>query len=472
MSNITKQAFCVKLEAENGELIGGAQVSHEEASYSGCGFVTNIREEGEGVTLTAQIPHDGVYKLTIKSRIAKGKRGITNEIALNGVKCSSFCTDATGFFEETIVPSMHLPEGTCALSFIKRWCDFDIDYVIIEERECIDTSRYNVVQALCNPNANETTRKVFAYLCDNYGKKMITGQYTNYDDAIGDFREVKLIRDVTGKEPAIYGTDFVEYSTARQYLGEVPLDHTTERAIKWWQEGGLVTYCWHWSVPNDINDWSKGCQFYTDQTSFDICRALDESTPEHDVLIKDIDLIAAELRKLEEADVPVLWRPLHEAAGTWFWWGAKGVGPYLQLYRLMYDRLTNFHHLNNLIWVWNGQHKDWYPGDDVVDIIGMDLYPAKHNYDSQVSDFITAQRYTTANKIIAYSENGVLPDMDNMMKDQAMWSWNGTWCGIFVCEERDGEWVYSERFTEADMLRKLYHHPNVITRDQLPNFRS
>lgn len=33
---------------------------------------------------------------------------------------------------------------------------------------------------------------------------------------------------------------------------------------------------------------------------------------------------AEELKKFEDADVPILWRPFHESDGTWFWWGAKG----------------------------------------------------------------------------------------------------------------------------------------------------
>lgn len=55
--------------------------------------------------------------------------------------------------------------------------------------------------------------------------------------------------------------------------------------------------------------------------------------------------------------------------GAWFWWGAQGAEVYKQLWRFMYDRLVNYHKLNNLIWVWTSQVGDdiWYPGDDVVD---------------------------------------------------------------------------------------------------------
>jgi len=55
-------------------------------------------------------------------------------------------------------------------------------------------------------------------------------------------------------------------------------------------------------------------------------------------------------------------------------WGAQGPEPAKKLYRIVYDRLTNHHKINNLVWVWNSVAKDWYPGNDVVDIVSADTY--------------------------------------------------------------------------------------------------
>ena len=66
-----------------------------------------------------------------------------------------------------------------------------------------------------------------------------------------------------------------------------------------------------------------------------------------------MEIIAKELRKFEEAGIPVLWRPFHESDGDWFWWGAKGPQVAKELYKLMFDYYTNVLHINNLIWVWN-----------------------------------------------------------------------------------------------------------------------
>ena len=84
-----------------------------------------------------------------------------------------------------------------------------------------------------------------------------------------------------------------------------------------------------------------------------------------------------------------MWRPLHEAEGGWFWWGAEGAEPCKELYRLLYKKLTEEYKLDNLIWEWTGSTSpvaaDWYPGDDVVDIIGYDKYNAadgQNTYDN------------------------------------------------------------------------------------------
>ena len=70
-------------------------------------------------------------------------------------------------------------------------------------------------------------------------------------------------------------------------------------------------------------------------------------------MIQDIDAVSEQLKKLADADVPVLWRPLMEAGGDWFWWGASGADAYRWLWELMYTRMTEYHQLNNLLWIWN-----------------------------------------------------------------------------------------------------------------------
>ncbi|REJ12654.1 MAG: beta-mannosidase [Paenibacillaceae bacterium] len=329
--------------------------------------------------------------------------------------------------------------------------------------------RLNVEPKLVTPRASENARRLMAYLCDLYGRRMLTGQQYGIDET----PEVDVIFRATGKYPAVGGFDFMNDSPSRVERGTVGMD--TERAIDWWRQGGIVTFCWHWNAPAGLIDeppdrgWHRG--FYTEATTFDIEAALRDDTCEaFGLLMRDIDAIAVRLKQLRDEGIPVLWRPLHEASGGWFWWGAKGPEPYIKLWRILFDRLTRKHALDNLIWVWNGQHRDWYPGDAFVDIIGEDIYPPERTYVSHIDRFRQVLGYTSKNKIIALTENGPLPDPDRMIADGAPWAWNCTWYGSFVCEKReDGTWDVGEQYTERWMLNKFYDHPFTVTRDELPD---
>ena len=324
-----------------------------------------------------------------------------------------------------------------------------------------------VSPVLCNPAPSEEAQALMDWLCGEYGSRMVSGQY------LDEYRygaELEAVASVTGGlYPAMVGLDLLNYSPSSMSLGSWPT--SVDQAIEYWKKGYIVTFCWHWNAPEEYldttgNNWWGG--FYTQNTSFNLGKALSGEDPAgYDLLIRDLDAIAAQLKRLRDAGVPILWRPLHEASGGWFWWGASGADAYLQLYRLMYDRFTNLHGLNNLIWVWNGQSKAWYPGDDAVDIIGEDIYPGKHVYQSQSGAFARCRNYTQARKLIMLSECGCVPSPEKCLEDGAMWSAFGVWCYEFVLAD-DGS--YSSEYTEAEKLKEFYASDLVITREDVPAF--
>ena len=184
----------------------------------------------------------------------------------------------------------------------------------------------------------------------------------------------------------------------------------------------------------------------------------------------DIAEIAKQLKKLKDADVPVLWRPLHEAEGAWFWWGAEGPEPCKKLYRLLYDQLTNVYGLDNLIWVWNSYtystSPDWYPGDDVVDIVGYDKYNAvdgKPNLSSISSTFYSLVQSTNGQKMVAMAENDTIPSLENLEKDRARWLYFCPWYMNYLTSEQNNP---------ADNLKEIYNSEYCITLDELPDLKS
>ena len=228
----------------------------------------------------------------------------------------------------------------------------------------------------------------------------------------------------------------------------------------------------HWNAPEKYltneEPWYRG--FYTEATNIDlgaIMRGEDEEG--YGLLLRDIDAIAEQIAILQEADVPILFRPLHEASGGWFWWGAAGPEGYIELWKLVFQRMTEYHKLNNIIWVWNGQDGDWYPGDEYVDIIGEDIYPGKQVYLSQSGKFSQAVEYADSPKPIALTENGCLFDPELAFRDQAPWLWFCTWSGEFVVKNNLP--LLSEEYTEEAMVRKVYEDERVITLDELPDWK-
>lgn len=180
----------------------------------------------------------------------------------------------------------------------------------------------------------------------------------------------------TGKTPALLAVDLMDYTPSRVEHGA--RGTSVEDAIAHHARGGIVSVLWHWNAPAGLYDtaeqpWWSG--FYTRATDFDVSRAMaDQTNANYTLLVRDVDAIAAQLRRLRDAGVAVLWRPLHEAEGAWFWWGAKGPEPCKKLWAMVHDRLTNHHGLDNLIWVWNSARPEWYPGDETVDILSADVY--------------------------------------------------------------------------------------------------
>jgi mannan endo-1,4-beta-mannosidase len=327
---------------------------------------------------------------------------------------------------------------------------------------------YRVEAKLINPNAGDEAKRLMSFLVDMYGKKVLSGQYCD-DGAFG--KEMQVIQNVTGKQPAILGMDLMDYNGVNQAHSSSLNLPTKVKAF--WDRNGIVTPCWHWNTSEDyaIGEWWG--TFYTDSTKFNLKKALNGQDPAgYDMLIKDIDNIAQPLLEIQEAGIPILFRPLHEASGGWFWWGASGPEAFKELWVLLYNKLTNEYGLNNLIWVWNGQSADWYPGDEYVDIMGEDIYPGEKVYTSQATKFLEVAGYSTERKMVYLTENGCIFDPDLAVRDGAMWGMWGTWQGEFVRKTSAITPKLSEQYTEEYMMKKAYGHEALITLDEMPDLKT
>lgn len=455
-------AETVDYEAETARLLGGTSIQEE----NGAEYVDGFREDADGMELDIQIDAEGFYDIHVINRSADGGYK-ENYLLVDGDSMGSFSVEGKTFCDSPI-RRVYLEPGQHTVSIMKHWGWIQVDKIQVSQSAPLDEARFEIEPVLVNPNATENTRRLMTYLCDVYGKDIISGQYC--DMGMYGKENAVIWKATGGKYPAMLGLDFIEYSPSRAARGST--SQAVEYAIEYWDAGGIVTFCWHWNAPDKYltGDWFSG--FYTEHTNIDLGKIMSGEDEEgYRLLMEDIDAIAQQMKRLQEADVPVLWRPLHEASGGWFWWGNAGADAYKQLYRLLYDKLTNEYGINNLIWVWNGQSADWYPGDEYVDIIGEDIYPGERVYTPQTAKYLEVLDYTSARKMIVLSENGCLFDPDLAIRDGAMWGYFGTWGGEFVAENISMN-VLSEKYTEEDMLKKVYSHEHVITRDELPDLKS
>ena len=452
-------------EAEDALLSGNVKATGSpiKEGFSGTGYIEGFEEDTDACTFTVTIEEDGFYDLNFISSSFGGEKH--NYVMVDGEDVGMVVI-STSEFGDSIINRIYMAAGEHTVRLYKCWGWIYLDSLVVLTSEPIDSRIYEVNAALCNPNASEETQRLYSYLCDIYGEKILSGQFCD----TGQYgKEFQIIKKVTEKIPAVLGLDFIEYTPSRVEMGSK--GHATDYAIDFWKSGGIVTFCWHWNAPAKYltGEWYSG--FYTHSANIDLAKVMNgEDTEGYDLLMEDIDAIAKELMILKEEGVPILWRPLHEASGGWFWWGASGPEAYKQLYILLYERLTNEYELDNLIWLWNGQDAEWYPGDEYVDIIGEDLYPGERVYTSQASAFLNAAtNYSIEHKIVYLTENGCLFDPELARRDGAMWGMFCTWQGEFVAKNVAIH-TLSEQYTEESMLQKVYEDEDVLTLEDLPDF--
>ena len=460
--------FSLTVEAESGKLEGNAK-ANDFPDASGGAYVNGVNVEGDALTMTADIEYSGFYDMNF---LTMGSEGRVNNVLVDGMKVGDITTNSPAEFGDTLLSYIYLDKGTHEITITPSWGYVDIDCLILTAAATpITEDTYKVEPTLVNPNADENTKRLYKFLCDIYGKYSLAGQYADEGRASSEYEKITA---KTGKTFAVLGLDMGNYSLGSKAHGAE--SKTVEYAYDWYKNaGGIVQLCWHWTTPEDYavnsGDQPWYSSFYKEGSKLDLDKIMNgEDDAAYQLLMDDIDNMANELARLRDAGVPVLWRPLHEAAGGWCWWGNCEPESYKKLWNVMYDKMTNEHNLTNLIWVWNGQDPAWYPGDETVDINGWDIYAGNHVDSSQSGRFDDmATNYGTKTKLIALTENGCVMDPDKVFNDNARWLFWGTWSDPFTMKLGV---VINDEYTTVELLTKAYNHERVLTLDELPDLQN
>jgi mannan endo-1,4-beta-mannosidase len=248
------------------------------------------------------------------------------------------------------------------------------------------TERESVQFVMVDHNAGEYTINLYKNLHNYAGAGLMFGHqatldygYTWHSSEIPADSLRSDVKDVSGSFPAVFGWD-VNYVANPQFddstrKARVSLQLKRDRGV--FERGGILTYEWHMYHPG------TGRSFY-DTTA--VVHRIIPGGDLHEVLKKNLDNAAEYFREL--APVPVIFRPWHEHNGDWFWWcrGSTNEADFIALWRFTIEYFRDVHGLDNLIYAYSPDRSRiniydfetgylWgYPGDDYVDIIGLDNY--------------------------------------------------------------------------------------------------
>ena len=457
-------------EAENATTkIGLSTIDTTTQGNSGTGYVTGFDNTGDRFEMTVNAPA-GLYELWVGYRVQTGfgDKGYKYRV---GSETGTGTLEESGIFKADRAGLFNLAGGPTTLGIEKDWGFHDIDY--LQFKPYTPPAILPVSPQLSDSLANQNTQMLMNYLTGIYGQKTLAG-HQHQESANAAFPSSTYLNLSGGLKPAVISSDFMQYSPTRILNGVNP-NNESEQTISWAkQNNGIVSMTWHWNGPaNLVNSleypWWRG--FYTQGTTFNLAGALaNPNGSDYQLILRDIDAIAIELKKFQDAGVPVIWRPLHEAQGNangtsgngaWFWWGAHGPTAFKQLWRVMHDRLTDHHGLHNLIWEFTSSaaktgHLNWYPGDDVVDMIGLDIYTDPSS--SMSGEWNDILAHYNGRKMIALSESGTLPNANSMDLYNIAWSYFSLW--------KDG---FLDDFT-AQQVQALLNSDRILTLNELPTF--
>lgn len=463
-------ASAAQYEAEDGTLTKDAAVASNTEASGG----KYVKMNGGDITFPAvTVEKAGQYTVVVHYMNNYGGDKI-NYVGVGSTtsQVSFPVTDKGKFVDvETVLT---LAAGANTIAITNSWGWIDVDYIEVKEFEA---KAFTLCNAPVTKNATPSAIKLYNFLVNNFGKKTISGVMTGNMDAytIGDatqHEDVQAVFKAGGKYPALIGADLMNATGANKDEGW--FQQYTEKAIDiaktTWKKGGIPAFTWHWRPGDEVEFYVKGA--HDTYTEFDFSEAFikgsttwDTTSAAYKAIVGDIDHVSQIFLDLQKEGVAAIFRPLHESGGNWFWWSINTGKQFIALYQLLYERMVFKNGVNNLIWDFNPQDASklsWTPGETYYDVLSVDIYNKANDHQSNSAAFIDFANKGGTNKIIALSENGPIPDVDNMYAENAPWSWwmpwYESWSAGFVSQTAESVW------------KKNLADERIITLDEMPGW--
>ncbi len=303
------------------------------------------------------------------------------------------------------------------------------------------------------PQASPEAAALLKYIQGISGRHTLTGQH-NYPNT----HDTSTLQAAAtwGKTPAVFGQDF-GFAAPGDKDAVTARSNIIAEVKQQYANGAIITLCWHAVRPTDDEPVTFRGSVQGKLTDEQWNELITPGTALNRRWCDQVDVIAGYLKQLQDARVPVLWRPYHEMNGDWFWWGGRrGEHGTKVLYRQLFDRLVNHHHLNNLVWIWNvdrpstpqRQFADFFPGRKYFDIVALDVYHSDFS-PAYYRDLVKL----AGGKPVALAEVGPPPTLA-VLEQQPGWTWWMLWAEMVSTKPAD-----------VEAMRTLVNNPRSLSLD-------
>lgn len=296
------------------------------------------------------------------------------------------------------------------------------------------------------------------------------------------------VKDVTGEHPALLGLDFERATEQDIQKFSKTKQELVQATTSMYREGGIVTYSWH--TRNPANDGS----FYWEKNPTESVADILPNGKLHakyKQYLESISQVIADCKGDDGELIPIIFRPFHEFDGDWFWWG-KGLcskEEFIDLWQFTVHYLRDSLQVHNLLYAFSPDCKftteqeflDYYPGDEYVDIVGMDNYwdfrpdGANNPKLAQEKLEIVSKIAIEKNKIAALTETGLEGVVDAKWYTETLLPILKSVKMAYVMVWRNARDIEHHYYTPtvghpaAEDFRKFYESDNVLFIDELPN---
>lgn len=228
------------------------------------------------------------------------------------------------------------------------------------------------------------------------------------------------VKSVTGSHPAVIGVDLSGFSGGSEEGIASAKASLKKTVMDTYNRGGVTTVAWHFSNPI-----SPGGFYWVDTLSQPAVRYIipgGEAHQKYKDILKGIGNWAKDVKGADGKLVPMIFRPYHEFDGGWFWWGKPHCTKeeFVSLWKFTVGYLRDSLQVHNFLYAFSPDNKfnteaqflERYPGDQWVDMVGMDNYGdmGRNKYDLDAAALklkIVSDYALRAGKLAAFTETGL-----------------------------------------------------------------